>query len=319
MPNQFHYKNNRFQQLKGFCAAVSTGSISKAARQMNLTQGAVSLQIQSLERDLGVQLLKRENNKISLTKEGKIFYARAAASVEEVGGLFSDFAKYLRYEKSKTINIAANNVSNCYILPKYIHKFETENPEAEFQIRNIPKDEAIKRIKNNDIDFGIYSIADGELPEDFDFLPIVNYRPILLTKKDHPLAKKKNLTLPDIKKYKLLRLDRRFTTIPYFDEIVKTHNLQTKIEFEMANYEILKKFVKAGIGIAIMSNICLEGEEEKDLQARMLIDYFPEIKYGIWFKRGRKFCSLPEQFIKMLTTDKLLQAHNDMDYLFDYK
>lgn len=308
MPNQFHYKNNRFQQLKGFCAAVSTGSISRAAKQMNLTQGAVSLQIQSLERDLGVRLLKRENNKITLTKEGRMFYIRAAESMENVSVLFTDFAKYLRHETTKKINIAANNVSNCYILPKYIYHFEQENPDVEFQIRNIPKDEAIKRIKNNDIDFGIYSVADGELPEDFDFLPIVNYRPILLTRKDHPLAKKKNLILSDIKKYKLLRLDGRFTTIPHFDEIAKTYNLQTKIEFEMANYEILKKFVKAGIGIAIMSNICLEGEEEKDLQARMLIDYFPEIKYGIWFKKGHKFCGIIECFVRMLTTEKLLNT-----------
>jgi DNA-binding transcriptional LysR family regulator len=309
MPNQFHYKNNRFQQLKGFCTAVSSGSISKAAQQMNLTQGAVSLQIQSLERDLGVQLLKRENNKIALTKEGKIFYSRAAASVEEVSGLFSDFAKYLRGEKLyNKINIAANNVSICYILPKYIYQFENKYPEVEFQIRNIPKDEAITRLMNNEIDFAVYSIVDGEVPEDLDFLPIVSYRPILLTKKNHPLAKNKNLILSDIKKYKLLRLDSRFTTIPNFDEIAKTHNLQTKIEFEMANYEIIKKFVKAGIGIAIISNICLEGEEEKNLQARMLIDYSSEIKYGILFKKGKKFFGLMEEFVTMLKTEKLLRA-----------
>ncbi|MES2677984.1 MAG: LysR family transcriptional regulator [Pseudomonadota bacterium] len=318
MTSQFHYKNNRFQQLKGFCAAISNGSISKAAKQMNLSQGAVSLQIQSLERDLGVKLLKRENSKISLTKEGKIFYARAAASVQEVNEMFSDFAKFLRHEKLKTINIAANNVSICYILPKYIHKFETTNPEVEFEIRNIPKDEAIKRLKNNEIDFAIYSAGDDEVPDELDFLPIVCYQPILLTRKDHPLAKKKNLILSDIAKYKLIRLDRRFTTIPNFDEIAKVNKIKTKIEFEMANYEILKKFVKANIGIAIVSSICLEGEDEKDLQARMLIDYFPEIKYGIWFKKGKKFFGLPEEFIKLLTTEKLLHAQDNMDYLFDY-
>ncbi len=56
---QFHYKNNRFQQLRGFCYTVQNGSMSKAAKKMKLSQGAVSLQIKALERDLGVSLFSR--------------------------------------------------------------------------------------------------------------------------------------------------------------------------------------------------------------------------------------------------------------------
>ena len=74
---QFYYKRNRIQQLKGFYYTVQTKSISKAAKKMGLTQAAVTLQIQSLERDLGVQLFIREKQKITLTAAAKTLYAQS--------------------------------------------------------------------------------------------------------------------------------------------------------------------------------------------------------------------------------------------------
>jgi len=306
-PEQFHYKNNRFQQLRGFCYTVQEGSMSSAAKKMKLSQGAISLQIKSLERDLGVELFKRDKNKASLTKEGRMFYITAVPHIYGTDELFEDFISQLKREKSKTINIAANNVSICYILPKYIQKFETKHPEVRFEIRNLVKAEAMKRLLNNEVDMLIYSMKLDEIPSELDFIPIVEYKPILLTKKNHPLAKKKNIKLSDIKRYSLLRLDKKFVTVPNFDDIAKHYGLKTKIEFEMANYEILKKFVKADIGISIVSDICLEGE--RDLVGNVLTDYFPGIIYGILIKKGKKFYGLTQHFIQMLTTEKLLHAH----------
>jgi DNA-binding transcriptional LysR family regulator len=250
-PEQFHYKNNRFQQLRGFCYTVQEGSMSNAAKKMKLSQGAISLQIKSLERDLGVQLFKRDKNKAVLTKEGRKFYISAVPHIYGTDELFEDFISHLKQEKSKTINIAASNVSICHILPKYIRKFEIKHPEVKFEIRNLVKADAIKRLLNNEVDMLLYSMKLDEIPSELDFIPIVEYKPILLTRANHPLAKKKNIKLPDIKRYSLLRLDKKFVTVPNFDDIAKHYGLKTKIEFEMANYEILKKFVKADIGIRI--------------------------------------------------------------------
>ncbi len=308
MPRQFHYKNNRFQQLRGFCYTVQKGSISAAAKKMKLSQGAVSLQIQSLERDLGVQLFKREKNKVALTKEGRMFYAHSVPHIYGADEMFEDFTALLKKEKSKVITIAANNVSICHILPKYVKKFETKFPETNFEIKNIVKDEAIKRLMDGEVDMLIYSMQLNEIPSELEFIPIVEYQPVLLTKKNHPLAKKQKVTMADIKKYRLLRLDKKFVTIPNFDEVAKHYGLKTKIEFEMANYEILKKFIIEDIGISIISSICLEGEETKYFASKSLETYFPKILYGILIKKGKKPYGLLKDFIDMMTHEKLLQA-----------
>lgn len=287
--------------------------MSAAAKKMKLSQGAVSLQIQSLERDLGVILFTRDKNKIELTKEGRKFYTHSVPHIYGTDEMFEDFIVNLKKEKSKVVNIAANNVSICYILPKYIKKFEIKNPEVQFEIRNLTKNEAIKRLLNSEVDMLVYSMQVSEIPSELDFIPIVEYQPILLTNKKHPLAKRKKITMSDIKHYKLLKLDNSFVTIPNFDEVAKHYGLKTKIEFEMANYEILKSFVREDVGIAALSSICLEGEKENEFSCKSLTEYFPKILYGILIKNGKHTQGFVKDFITMLSTEKLLQAQNNLE------
>jgi DNA-binding transcriptional LysR family regulator len=308
LPKQFYYKTNRLQQLKGFYYTVQTGSISKAAEKMSLTQSAVTLQIQSLERDLGIELFKRNKKRISVTKEGEMLYSDAVPYIQGIDNLFEKFLNYKKQQKSNTIRLAANHVSISYILPKYIKKFKDANRRVNFKIKNLAKDDAIRRLIDDEVDIFIYPVRQDEIPPELEFVPIVTYQPILLVRKDHLLAKKQNITLSDVKKYELVRIDPKFITLPAFEEIIKSHGLETSIEFEMSDWEILKRFVNANIGVAIISNIVLEGEKNSNLTGRVLTNYFPEMVYGILFKKGKSFNGPLKDFVKMLQTEKLLEA-----------
>src|ERR1043166_7060374 len=87
----YRYKQNRFQQLRGFCYAAATGSISKAAKQMSLSQPAVSQQIQSLENELAVTLFVRRGSKIQLTHEGELLFEMAMPLIEQLEHLDKQF------------------------------------------------------------------------------------------------------------------------------------------------------------------------------------------------------------------------------------
>ncbi len=102
LPKQFYYKRNRIQQLKGFYYTVQTKSISKAAKKMGLTQAAVTLQIQSLERDLGVKLFIREKQKITLTAAAKTLYAQSAHYICGLDELFESFINNVRNKNTHT-------------------------------------------------------------------------------------------------------------------------------------------------------------------------------------------------------------------------
>jgi LysR family cys regulon transcriptional activator len=237
-----------------------------------------------------------------------MLYLQAVPCVQGIDNLFEKFLNDAKQQKSTTINLAANHVSISYILPKYIKKFKDMNSQVKFEIRNLTKDNAIKRLIDDEIDMFIYPIIQDEVPPELDFIPIFTYQPILLIRKDHPLAKKRSINLSDVKKYELVRIDPKFITLPAFEEIIKSHGLKTYIEFEMSDWEILKRFVNAGIGVAMISNIVLEGEKNSNLIGRILTNYFPEMVYGILLKKGKNFSGLSKDFIKMLRTEKLLEA-----------
>lgn len=310
LPQQFYYKRNRLQQIKGFCYTVQCGSMVKAAEKMGLTPSTITLQIQSLERDLGIKLFERDLKKLKLTAEGQMFYSHAIFYVQGIDNLFENFIKLAPKKKTDVTISIGGNVSICYLLPKYIQHFESIHPEVKFQIRNLVKHDAINRLLNDQIDILFYSMTPKILPSELDFFPVVTYPPILLTNTTHPLAKKKKITLEDVKPYKLLRLDTQFITVQNFDEMVIMHGLETKIEFEMANYEILKKFVKAGVGIALVSSICLEDEGDESFVAKDVSSYFPSLTYGIMIKKGKIIHPLLQEFINMLQTLKLLKVQD---------
>lgn len=306
---QFYYKKNRIQQLRGFYYSVQTGSISKAAKKMGLSQVAVTLQVQSLERDLGIQVFTRDKHKINLTKAGKILYAQASYHIQGIDDIFESLSNHIKNQDLNTIDIGANHAVISYILPKYIKKFKSLHPQVKFKIRNLSKNDCIQRLLDDKIDAFIYPMNQGEVPDELEFIPIVKYQPILLTSKKHPLGKLKKITLHDVAKYELIRIDPHLITLPAFEEITESHNLQTSIEFEMSDWEILKKFVALDIGVAIISNIVLEGGSDNNFSEKLLTNYFPEMTYGILFKKGKFLKGLLKNFIDSLYTEKLLEAH----------
>ena len=309
LPKQFYYKHNRLQQLKGFYHTVQTGSISKAAEKMCLGQSAVTQQIQSLERDLKVKLFDRDKKKkFKVTEEGKMLYICSTQYIQGIDDLFKSFFNAAKRGKSNTINLAANHVSISYILPKYIKRFKDKYPNIKFNITQLAKDDAIRKLMSDEIHLFIYPMLVNEIPPELDFIPIVKHQPILLIRKDHPLAKKKNLTLFDIAKYELVRIDPKFITLPAFEDIIRLYGFKVSIKLEVADWEILKQFVKAGIGVAMISSIILEGTQDEELTNRDLTNYFPEMVYGILLKKGKIFSGLTKDFVRMLETEKLLDA-----------
>ena len=104
---QVYYKQNRLKQLRAFCHAADTGSISEAAERVFLSQPTVSLQVQALERELDTVLFERRGPRIRLTPEGGILFRLARPLVEGMDRLHETFAAYCGNLESGEINIAA--------------------------------------------------------------------------------------------------------------------------------------------------------------------------------------------------------------------
>lgn len=279
----FLYKKNRQQQIKGFYYAARFRSISEAARVMNLTQSTVTLQIQSLERDLGRKLFTRDSKPLTLTQEGEDFYQLACPLVHEFESVVEKFLTHKKEKELKKIDIAMHHIAISYLMPKVVHNLKKSHPDIKIMVRNIAPSEALKRLKDGEIDLAFYPNLPQE-PE-IEQIEIISYDPVLIINKHHPLAKKPINSLKDLKNFDLIRIDSKLITLPFFEEVVKVNKIEGSIEFENGNWEMLKHFVKANEVAAVVSQICLD-KNDNDLVVKNLGNFFPNMVYTAAVKKG---------------------------------
>src|ERR1700756_1274112 len=131
------YKQNRFQQLRGFCYAAAAGSVSKAARRMGRSQPTVSQQIQSLESEMGVKLLVREGSRMRLTHDGELLLEMARPLIEQLEQLDEQFSRRRLEIDEGHIEVAAGTSTILYFLPKFVGMFRRAHPRIEMRLHNV--------------------------------------------------------------------------------------------------------------------------------------------------------------------------------------
>lgn len=300
MPNtdicRFLYKKNRLHQIKGFYYAVRHQSLSKAAEAIHLTQSTISLQIQSLERDLGFRLIRRDSKVFKLTREGEEFYKEACPLVQQFESVVESFLTSKTARSKKNITIAIHHIAISYLLPKIIASFKKKYNSIEFLVQNITTTEAITRLKEGQIDLAFYPNLEEE-PE-IELTEVASYKPILIMNKKHKLAHKKINSIKDIADQDLIRIDNKAITLPHFKEEVQKYKIKSSVKFENGNWEILKHFIKDNDDmLAVVSTICIDKYDDY-LVTKDLSKIFPKMNYSIATKKGVILNDITREFIE---------------------
>ncbi|MCB1762877.1 MAG: LysR family transcriptional regulator [Gammaproteobacteria bacterium] len=296
-PTPIYYKQNRLKQLRAFCHAAKTGSISEAAERVFLSQPTVSLQIQALERELETQLFERRGPKISLTAEGEILLKLAMPLVEGMDKLHETFSAQQGLLESGELHIAAGESTILHLLPRTMQRFTRKYPKIQVKLLNVTGGrDGLSRLRADEADIVIGPLPN--VPEDISYEPLVTYAPTLIVPTDHPLAKKKQVSLHDISPYPLILPPPNLTSWRLVDMIFRQHDLKLKCGIEAGGWEVIKRYVEMGMGLSIVTDLCLTGKER--LVRFSLEEYFPKRTYGIVLRRGKYLSPQAALFLKML-------------------
>jgi DNA-binding transcriptional LysR family regulator len=294
--SQIHYKQNRLKQLRAFCQAARTGSVSAAADKIFLSQPTVSLQIQALEREFDTVLFERRGPKIRLTPEGQLLFQMAEPLVEGMDRLHDAFAIQCGRVDQGVLNIAAGESTILYILPEPVRTFVEQYPGIELKLHNVTGRDGLAMLRADEADLAVGSMLD--VPDDIVYRPFVTYRPTLIIHLGHPLAGRGRVTLEEIAPYDLILPPRHLSTWRLVDLVFKQHNLPYKVTLEAGGWEVIKKYVELGLGISIVTDVCLTGTEQ--LSRIPLDQYFPRRSYGIVQRRGKFLSPQTKCFVKIL-------------------
>jgi DNA-binding transcriptional LysR family regulator len=287
---------NRLRRLRSFCYAAQTGSISRAAEQALLSQPSVSLQIQALELEFKAKLFQRRGPKIMLTPEGQALYKLAWPLVDAIDSLTATFHAGRIGLESGRINIAAGESTILYILPETIKQYAQAYPGIELRLQNVTGRDGLKMLRNEAVDFAVGSMI--EVPDDISYTPTFRYDPMLITAKDHPLAAKSKVSIKDVAQFPLILPPQHLTTWRVVDYVFQKYGLNYRVALEAGGWEVIKRYVELGLGISIVTSICLTGKEE--LAAIPFNRYFPQRTYGLVQLKGKLPSPQAARFIAML-------------------
>jgi DNA-binding transcriptional LysR family regulator len=297
---RFAYKADRLKPLRAFCQVIRLGSVSRAAEALYVSQPAITLQIQALEREFGVRLFDRSGRRLQPTREGEALYALARPLVEGIDGLGAAFRAEVHGLDAGDLDIAAGSSTILYLLPGIVEAFRQHRPEVRLTLHNVTGAGGLDLLRSDAVDFAVGSMLD--VPADLDYVPVHRYEPMLITPVDHPLASRAELSLEDLSPYGLILPPKRLTTYRMVDLVFQRNRVPYTVALEVGGWEVIKQYVAMGLGISIVTAICLTDADRTRLAARSLAQWFPARSYGVVTRKGKVLSPQARAFVDLVQT-----------------
>ena len=297
-PARFYYKGNRLKQLRAFCYAVKFGSIARAAEALFLSPSSVSLQLSALEKELGAHLLERTRPRLALTSEGQTLYDLARPLVEGVESLDQHFRTQRQGMDQGEVNIAAGASTIQYLLPPLVRDYRERFADVRLQLSNVTGKDGLALLRSDQVDFAVGSMLD--VPHDLSYEPVHWFDPMLILPLDHPLAAKPDVALEELSPYGLILPPQRLTTYRLVDLVFQQRRVPYRVAIEVGGWEVIKQYVAMGLGISIVTGICLTDDDKARLAVRNMRRYFPQRSYGVVVRKGKYLSAHARAFIDLI-------------------
>ncbi|WP_339286927.1 LysR family transcriptional regulator [Paenibacillus sp. FSL R5-0486] len=245
------------RQLKTFWTLASTCSFSQTAELLSYVPSTITMQIKSLEEELGVKLLDRLGKKVVLTDAGQQFLPYATKilnDVEEAKCISSQHG-----ELAGTVVIGADEVLCAYLLPALFKRFRADYPGVRLLFRPLSGQELKSSLREGHAD--VVFVLDepinskdlqSELLKDETFQMVVS--------PDHMLASRSALVIDDFHKQHFLLTEKNCSYRTYFDQSITKKGVDALTELEFHSVEAIKQCVAAGLGIALLPEMALKKE-----------------------------------------------------------
>lgn len=252
-------------QLRILKAIIKEGSFRRAADSLYVSQPAVSLQIQNLERQLNMPLFERNNKRAKLTEQGNLLLRygnRILALCEETCRALEDVQNL----QEGTLVIGASQTTGTYLMPRLIGLFRQRYPQVNVQLQVHSTRLISWSVANGQIDLAVIG---GEVPNELkDVLQVTSYAEdelALILPTSHTFSKLSDIQKEDLYRLRFIALDTQSTIRKVIDKVLNQHDIDSsrfKIEMELNSIEAIKNAVQSGLGAAFVSVSAIAKELE---------------------------------------------------------
>jgi DNA-binding transcriptional LysR family regulator len=246
-PGDSHMNLN---QLKVFYLAAKIGNLSKAARELNITQPAMTKGIQRLQDFYDIKLFNRFGKKLVLTDAGLGLY-QIAEKIFDLEVKAEDSIREFQQLKKGHIRIHAGESFGAYYLPSMINPLSKKYPSIRISVTILPTELIVKNVADlkNDIGFASYHVAHEKLV----CREILEDKMVFIASPGHRLVNKKRLTIMDLAGQSVIVHENGSVPSQAIGEFIRKNKIDIRIPLELSSNRAIIQAVAGGLGIALVS------------------------------------------------------------------
>jgi LysR family cyn operon transcriptional activator len=282
-----------------FHFVVMAGSISGAAKELFISQRAVSQSFKQLEEKLGGKLFFRTSKGIKLTTEGEVLFKYIDQAYNIIRTAENKFNEMQNLAEGE-IKIGAGDTLCRYYLIPYLELFHREYPGVKIHVTNRTTPETISLLKSGKVDLGIIN-----LPTDVDnsvtVKETISIQDCFVAGQHYRHLSEGTIPLSELIRYPIMVLEKGTSTREYIDNYAKEHGFEISPEIELGSIDLLIQFAKIGLGIScVVRNFVDEEIKDGNLYEVKLSEPIPERKVGIAILKDFPLSAVARKFVEIL-------------------
>ena len=294
--------NQNLSSYRIFYTVANTGNISKAAKELYISQPAISKSIQKLEESVGCKLFSRSSRGVVLTDEGKLLYEHVSEAFETLTMGEEKLKRSIELGVGH-LKIGVSSTLCKYLLLPYLKEFIRQNPHISISISCQSTNDTLKLLEDNKIDIGLIGKPENLKNIHFDFLEEIE--DIFVAAKDYL----RNLKARGIQKDHILQsstlmlLDKNNMTRQYIDDYLQENQIIIKDSIDISDMDLLIDFARIGVGVAcVIKNFVREDLESGTLMEIPLGFPIHKREVGFAYKTTTKPSKSLAEFIHFYKT-----------------
>ncbi|MBU8881233.1 LysR family transcriptional regulator [Bacillus sp. FJAT-29790] len=283
---------------KVFCQVGKSESFSKAAKDLYMTQPAVSQAIMQLENELDIRLFNRTPKGVTLTNEGSLLfeYVHSAINLIQAGE-----EKILEFKNLTTGELkigVGDTISRHFLLP-YLEAFHNKYPNIKFKIVNGTTLEICSILKSGGVDIAIcnFPIDDPTL----ELIPCIDIHDIFVCGEKYKDLLSKPMSLDEVVKLPLILLEPKSNSRKFVEDYLISNGIKISPEFELGSHELLLEFAKMNLGIAcVIKEFSQEDIKNELLYEVQIIEEIPMRNIGVCFLKSVPLSPASTKFVEII-------------------
>ena len=293
--------NIDFELYRIFYVVAKNRNITKASKELNISQPAISKSIKNLEEQLGGQLFYRTKRGVILTDEGKEFYKYISQAIEYIYNAENKFSDLVNLETGCIKIGISTTLTKEFLLP-YLEKFHYLYPKIDIQIVTSYTDDLMTKLKNGLIDILILNLNNKNYGNDIEIIKCRKIQDCFVVGEKFKSLASQELSFNELNNYPLLLQAKGSSTREFLDDVAKANNITLKPNIELASYSLVSEFVKIGFGIGYVTRDYVKSAiKNKELFELNLKEKIPNRYIGIALSKNHIPSFSTRKIIKIIT------------------